>query len=143
MKKLMFWLLLVFTTFIGFSQNSKIITIGILVDFSTDDIQALFVQMQNEIVSVVGEDAIISFKGVLENNLSLETARENYETLLNEDIDIILAFGTINSLVITGLKDHKKPTILFGAVNSDIVDIDKDNQTSGINNFTYFGMENE
>lgn len=123
--------------FIGFSQNSKTVSVGILNDRSTDDIQTLFVQMQNEIVSVVGEDALISFRTVLENNLNIATARKNYQTLLNDETDIILAFGTINNIVITELKVHEKPTILFGAINSDLIDIDKNKESSGINNFTY------
>ncbi len=137
MVKLILRILFLFVFFIGFSQNSKTVSVGILVDNSTDDIQTLFVQMQNEIVSVVGEDALISFRTVLENNLNIATARKNYQTLLNDETDIILAFGTINNIVITELIVHEKPTILFGAINSDLIDIDKNKESSGINNFTY------
>jgi len=137
MARLTLCLYLLFTIFIGFSQNSKTVSIGILIDSSTDDSQTLFVQLQNEIVSVVGEDAIIRFKSALENNFNIATARENYQTLLSDETDIILAFGTINNIVITEVIVHKKPTILFGAINSDVIDIDRDKESSGIDNFTY------
>ena len=48
-----------------------------------------------------------------------------------------MAFGTINNIVITELKVHEKPTILFGAINSDLIDIDKNKESSGVDNFTY------
>jgi outer membrane protein len=137
MVKLIFRILFLFAFFIGFCQNSKTVSVGILIDSYTDDSQSLFVQMQNEIVSVVGEDALISFSTVLENNLNIAAARKNYQTLLNGETDIILAFGTINNIVITEIKVHEKPTILFGAINSDLIDIDKNKESSGINNFTY------
>ena len=95
--------------------------------------------MQSEITSVVGEDAIISFsnENTLVNNYSQENARANYNTLLNSNTDIIIAFGVINNEVISTLKEHKKPTILFGAVNKDFNYFKEDKQTSGISNFTY------
>jgi hypothetical protein len=137
MKELRFLFLLVFTTLLGFSQDSKTVSIGILSDTSTKETESLLHRLQNEIVSVVGEDATIQFRKILVNDYNLESAKEYYHTLLNDETDIILGFGTINSLVITAVKEHKKPTILFGDINVDFIDLNEDNPSSGIDNFNY------
>lgn len=57
--------------------------------------------------------------------------------LLNNNTDIIVAFGAVNHQLITGLQVHKKPTILFGTVNKELSSLDLKKQTSGVDNFTY------
>ncbi|EAR01151.1 TolC family protein [Maribacter sp. HTCC2170] len=130
--------LMLFITGFGFSQSAKTVTISILADKTSEEMEGLFTQLQNEIKAVVGQDATILFGEVLGNGFDLQSAQSNYESLINDSsTDIILAFGTVNNLVITKQTVHKKPTILFGAVNSDLVDIDPNKQSSGIDNFTY------
>ncbi|MEX0273280.1 MAG: TolC family protein, partial [Flavobacteriaceae bacterium] len=101
--------------------------------------EPLFERMKTEILAVVGEDATIEFPEgyILANNFEIERARSNYNRLLNDDIDIILAFGVVNNQVVGGQEAHKKPTILFGAINQDFFGFDLTNATSGIENFTY------
>lgn len=138
MKKSLLLITFLFIAALGFSQRPKTVTIGILTDHTSDETAVLFDQLQNEIKSVVGQDATIAFGGFLENGYNLAKARSNYETFANDvDIDIILAFGAINNVIITEQKTHQKPTILFGAVNSDVFPIDANKQVSEIDNFTY------
>ena len=139
MKRLLA-LLLMSVACVGYSQAKKQYDIGILSDNQTNNIQPLIQKLQNEIRAVVGEDAIINFPqgSALVNNYNLETARQNYTTLLNDgNIDIILAFGVVNNQVVSKQAVHQKPTILFGAVNQDFNGIDLSKETSGIENFTY------
>ena len=138
MKNSLLLIAFLFLAALGFSQRTKTVTIGILTDYTSDETGGLFGQLQNEVKSVVGQDATIAFGGVLENGFDMTKAQSNYNTLINDtDTDIILAFGTINNLVITGQKAHQKPTILFGAVNNDVVTIDGSKQASEVDNFTY------
>ncbi len=113
--------------------------IGILLDNRTQELSPLLLQMQNQIKTVVGEDADISFSeaNILVNNYSLDKANQNYQQLLGNDTDIILAFGVVNNSVVSNQTTYPKPTILFGAVNRDFNTIDFSKQTSGIKNFTY------
>lgn len=138
MKKYIIAVLLLFTV-VAFSQTKETYNIGILLDNQTSEIQPLLSTLQNEIKAVVGEDAIINFSdsNILINNYSVTKASSNYNTLLSNNTDIIIAFGVINNEVISKLKTHQKPTILFGVVNNDFGYFKNDQQTSGISNFTY------
>ena len=125
--------------FIVLAQEKKTYNIGILVDRIQPELIHILEELRNEISDVVGEDADIQFPAeyFLSNDLNLQRAQTNYEQLLNSDADIILAFGLVNNAVMIGQDSFPKPTILFGAVNNDFLDIDKDVQTSGIENITY------
>lgn len=113
--------------------------IGILLDNRTEGMHPLLLQMQNQIKAVVGEDAIINFSEstVLVNSYNLQKAERNYNALISGNTDIILAFGVINNEIVNKQSIHKKPTILFGAINRDFSKIDFTKTASGVNNFTY------
>ncbi|MGX1930120.1 TolC family protein [Flagellimonas sp. 2504JD4-2] len=121
------------------AQTDKTYQIGILIDKINPELSPLLEKLESEIVAVVGEDAEIQFpeENILVNNFDLTKARQNYDKLLNNSTDIILAFGIVNNQIISPLKVHRKPTILFGAVNRDLHNLDLTNATSGIENFTY------
>ncbi|SNY99973.1 TolC family protein [Flagellimonas pacifica] len=121
------------------SQTNKTYRIGILVDKINPELSPLLEKLKSEIVAVVGEDANIFFpkENILVNNFDLTKAKQNYDKLITNDTDIILAFGIVNNQIISPVKTHKKPTILFGAVNRDLHKLDFTNTTSGIENFTY------
>lgn len=138
MKKYLSILVCLYST-IALSQAKKSYNIGVLVDFHIEELAPMFGKLETQVRSVVGEDAIINFRKEynLANNYSLQKAQENYDQLLSNDTDIILAFGPINSQIISKLETHAKPTILFGAVNRDLNGIDITKETSGIENFTY------
>lgn len=137
MKKLLTLLMVFFGLFV-FAQKRDY-NIGVLLDNRTEKIHPLLETMQNQIISVVGEDANIIFSedNVLVNNYSLVKAEKNYNTLINNNTDIILAFGLINNEIVSKQSSHKKPTILFGALNRDFSTIDFSKATSGVKNFTY------
>ncbi|WP_298511698.1 TolC family protein [uncultured Kordia sp.] len=134
-----FSIVLILCTTLAFSQVKKSYDIGILLDNRTQELEPLLQQLENQIKAVVGEDAIINFpaQNILVNNYDLEKARTHYEKLIAGETDIILAFGVINNFIVSKQSTHKKPTILFGAVNQDISGIDIAKKTSGIQNFTY------
>lgn len=143
MKKYLPVLIYLYST-IALSQAKKSYTVGVLVDFQTEELVPIFDRLETQVRSVVGEDAVIIFKDdyKLINNYSIQKAKENYNQLLANDTDIILAFGPINSQIISNLKVHHKPTILFGSVNRDFNTIDITKETSGVENFTYL-LESE
>ncbi len=120
-------------------QQKDSYNIGILLDAGTPELSYLLDSLKAEITAVVGEDADIVFpdESILTKELDIERAAQNYQTLISNDTDIIIAFGQINNTIISNQEVHVKPTILFGAVNLDLVDFDENKQTSGIENFTY------
>ena len=103
----------------SYSQNFKI---GILTDKLDGRSTPLLNQLKEEIKAVVGEDATINFsqENVLSNNFNVKYALENYQTLLNNDVDIIIAFGVVNNSVISKLGTYEKPTIVFGALSEEL-----------------------
>lgn len=135
-----FYFLFTIISFFSYSQTKNSFNIGILLDKHTEKISPMLQALQNEIKAVVGEDANIHFSdtNVLVNNFNLAKATTNYNKLLANNTDIIIAFGVVNNEVISKLNTFKKPTILFGAVNKDFGYFDENKQTSGISNFTYF-----
>lgn len=132
-------LLFLFSVQLGQAQVKKTYRIGMMVDSQTEETKVLFNQLTSEVEAVVGEDAIIVFPSefVLVNNFNSKRAIENYRSLINGDVDIILAIGSASNLAIQGRTSYAKPTILFGSVNTDISNLDFDKQTSEIENFTY------
>ena len=132
-------LLVLFVSISTYSQQKEVYDIGILLDMNLPELRPLLDELKNEITAVVGEDAIIQFSetNILSSELNLARAESNYQTMVNSEVDIILAFGVINNAVITKQNSFPKPTILFGAVNEDFLSIEKENQTTGIDNFTY------
>ena len=140
MKNNLFVLLILFCFFSVYGQVKPTFKVGILLDISNEESQSLlFDKLKNEIQAVVGEDATIEFPvdKVLINHFDLERAKSNHQTLLNDDTDIILAFGVMNNEVISKLNEHAKPTILFGSINSDLHELDLTQSTSKIKNFTF------
>lgn len=130
---------LVMLPLLSYGQAKEDYAIGMLLDFRSAELEPMMEALRQEIVAVVGEDATIRFpeNSVLVNNFDAALAETNYQTLLANETDLIIAFGPINNIIISGQTTHAKPTILFGSVNQDIVAIDTAQTTSGIDNFTY------
>lgn len=143
MKKYFLIILLLHSTIV-LSQEKKTYNVGVLTDSWSQELRPIFDNLETQVKSVVGEDATIIFRkgNNLVNNQNLQKAQENYNQLLANDTDIILAFGPINSHIISNLAVHEKPTILFGAVNRDFNTFDITKETSGVENFTYL-LESE
>lgn len=139
MKKYYTTVIILLFSGLVFAQTKKSYTIGMLLDFRTEEAQPLLDRLQSEIIAVVGEDAVLNFSedNILVNGYDLQKAQANYNRLLANDTDIILAFGPINNQIINQTPVHQKPTILFGAVNQDLNGIDLSKKTSGIANLTY------
>jgi outer membrane protein len=119
------FLLLIFCVIFSvasFSQT-KTYKIGFLLDNNSTEIKSLLEELSNEISAVVGEDAIITFpnKNNLVNNFDTTKALGNYNTLLENDTDIIIAFGIVNNAVISKIGTYQKPTILFGALSEELI----------------------
>ena len=138
MKKLLATIFIITATHTLFAQK-RTYTIGVLMDKRTEKIEPLITGLQEQIKTVVGEDAIIRFLNgnILVNNYDVQAAERHYQTLIANDTDIILAFGVVNNKVINNRAKYPKPTILFGAVNKDFNGIDITKKASGIENFTY------
>jgi outer membrane protein len=138
MKKIAPYLFL-FISLTLFSQQKETYAIGILTDVNMPKLVPLLEILKTEITAVVGEDALIRFpeEFLLTNDFNETKAAANYESLVNSEADIILAFGVINGKIIAEKKDFSKPTILFGAVNEDFLTVNREKNTSGIPNYTY------
>ncbi|MFK8012635.1 MAG: TolC family protein [Marinicellaceae bacterium] len=132
-------LILVLLLSISIAHAKTTYNIGIMLDNHSDKTQVLLNRLKNQIKAVVGEDANIEFPdtGFYVNNFDIKLAADQYFKLMDNDIDILIAFGVITSEVVSKQKKHKIPTILFGAINQDYNDLDITKKTSGIKNFTY------
>lgn len=135
MRYILCILLTLCITAFSFGQ-SKTYRIGYLLDKNSDEIEGLLKELSNEISAVIGEDAVIEFpeSSKLINNFDKSLALSNYNTLLQNQTDIIIAFGIINNNVISKLGYYQKPTIVFGALSEEL--IEDDTTISNIKNYT-------
>ena len=95
---LIIFVILLFNSLNIFAQ--KTITIGILVDQNSENTEPLVSKLKEDIIAVSGSEANIIFKGILQNNFDLDEANSNYQNLVESNTDIILSFGTVNSLML-------------------------------------------
>lgn len=137
MRKQLIIVLFLLGTVISFAQSSRIITIGILADETSEQNAPLLEKLKNEIQAVVGQDANVVFQNPLANDFDLAKAKANYLALESRDVDIILAFGVINNIALYQQKTYAKPVIVFGSVNSDFIKLPEGQKTSGIDNIAY------
>ncbi len=137
MKKSIVLITLLLMGLTMFAQSKKTVTIGILADEAAVENAPLLEKLQNEITAVVSQEANVVFQDPVENGFDLDRAKANYLTLENSEVDIILAFGVINNIVLYQQQAYKKPVIVFGSVNNDFINLPEDQKTSGIDNITY------
>jgi len=142
MKKGLVFFCLVLFAIIGFSQGTKTVYVSILAEQDSEAVAPLLEQLKNEVKAVVGQSATVIFNPVLHNNYDSNIAKENYQKILGNSTDIIIAFGVLNTMMLYNEKSYPKPTIVFGAINSSFIDLPKDKNTSGIDNLTYLYAPN-
>ncbi|MBO6631043.1 MAG: hypothetical protein JJ936_05685, partial [Psychroserpens sp.] len=135
MQKLFCAILFVCFSITAISQN-KSFNIGYLLDRTSPEIEGLLDELTKEISAVTGEDATLNFpsSSQLVNNFNTQLALQHYNTLLNNDTDIIIAFGVVNNAVISKIGSYSKPTIMFGALSEELIDTERIEQK--IENYT-------
>lgn len=135
MRSILGVFIFLFANLFAFSQ-SKTYQVGFLLDRNSEEIEELLAELSNEIIAVIGEDAILEFptSGKLVNNFDSAIALKNYNTLVNSNIDIIIAFGVVNSSVISKIGTYDKPTIVFGSLSEEL--LLEQARTSNVQNYT-------
>lgn len=104
--------------------QKKTYNVGFLLDNTTSEVENLLDELEKEITAVVGEDAIVRFssKNRLTNNFNRSKAKQNYESYLKGDVDIIIALGIVNNAVIYQIEEYPKPTIVFGSLSIELLE---------------------
>jgi outer membrane protein TolC len=122
-------------TALTFSQT-KTFQVGFLLDKNSSEVDTLIEELSEEITAVVGEDATLFFpeSSRLVNNFDATQALNNYNALIKNNTDIIIAFGIVNNAVISEIGTYPKPTIVFGALSKELVK--NDVLVSNITNYT-------
>ncbi len=133
MRRITLFLICLLGSLLGLSQNIKI---GVLTDKMDAKSAPLLHQLENEIKAVIGENNTVEFLSALDNDFNVENAQLNYDAVV-EQADIILAFGLINNLVLLQKENFEKPTLVFGAVNNDFIQLPENKSTSEVHNLSY------
>ncbi|MFK7780887.1 TolC family protein [Psychroserpens sp.] len=135
MRYILSVLLFLFVSFMAFTQSNTY-QVGFLLDKNSKDIKGLLAELSVEISAVVGEDATIEFSdaNTLVNDFDTTKALNNYNRLLQNNTDIIIAFGIVNNSVISKIGSYSKPTIVFGALSEELQT--EDTIVSNIQNYT-------
>ncbi|MEQ9299076.1 MAG: TolC family protein [Cyclobacteriaceae bacterium] len=106
------------------AQQKKRVDIGVLADKSNAETDRLISLLIEEIQSVIGEDAILSFPKELRllSQSNADKSLANYNTLVDKGSEIILIFGVVDYVVLSQLSEFPVPTIIFGAAPIDFSD---------------------
>ena len=141
MKRLIFLLTLAlsFAPAGATAQTPDELNIAVLVDQAPPEVAEVFRRLREEIVALVGRQATVRMDpaDIRTNGFDPDRARQQYADMLEDDTDLILAFGPASASAIADRSDYPKPTILFGGVVRDLEDLPEPGATSGITNFTY------
>lgn len=121
----------------SFAQERKQYTIGLLGDQISTDYEQRIAELKSNIRAVLGEFATVDFREILLNNYELEKARANYRQLVEEDVDIVLAFGLVNNMALGERDSFPVPTLALGLANADFINIPENQNYTGINNLNY------
>lgn len=119
------------------AQERKQYTIGLLGDQIGKDYQQQIAELKSNIRAVLGEFATVDFRDILLNNYELEKARINYRQLVEEGVDIVLAFGLVNNMALGERDSFPVPTLALGLANADFINIPENQNYTGINNLNY------
>ncbi|MBB3699529.1 TolC family protein [Flammeovirga yaeyamensis] len=113
--------------------------VGILAEVKSLKSDSLGVKLRSEILSLLDHKYEVEFANVLFNTYNTDLAKSQYDSLVDQKCDVIVAFGPTNALMFyEEYIDFTVPTILAGFVNQDFVEIPNQAKTSGVDNFTYF-----
>ncbi len=126
------------TSFSTLGQKREV-KIALLSDEINSEAQRLLGQLETEIRNVVGEDATVVFPPelMLINNNNEALAAEQYQTILESEADIILAFGIPIFRLMQKQSAFPKPVILFGNAPVEFFNLDVNRKSSGIDNLSY------
>jgi outer membrane protein TolC len=118
--------------------QKKTYEIGFLLDNRDPGTAPLLQKLKEEIVAVVGEDAVIRYspENELVNDYSIEKAKEQY-AYLAEHADIIIAAGAFSNIVVSRQESFPRPTMNIGSIKSEISGYMADKVSSGVDNLTY------
>ena len=133
---IIFFLLTVFTTH---SQEKEAFKIGVLVEYKSAEFHRFLEQFNKEISALAGESVDVVFPEayLISTNYDTEVAIESYKQLLTTDVDVILISGESVFKKIKTLQTFKKPTILAGFYDLELLGISSLKTSSGIDNFSY------
>lgn len=113
----------------------KAIHIALLADELNNDAQ--YEQLKQEIRSVLGSRYSVQFDKVLQNNYTIEQAKQNYESLNPNEVQLIIATGVTNAVFFYQQSQIKIPTIIIGGINKDLIKLPVHQKTSEKDNINY------
>lgn len=115
------------------NQVKKDLKIAIISDKKKDDAEFLLKMLKENIDGLLATTKI-EYSEVFENNFDYDEAKQIYSKLTNSEYDLVLSFGTINTLMIYEYDQKRIPTIILGDLNTDFIELSEDQNTSNIEN---------
>ena len=121
------------------SQEKKDFKIAVLNEHESPEFYRFLDSFKSEVIALSGETIDVQFpeEYMISTNYSSEKAIESYNMLLTSDVDLILLSGESIFRELRGLQPFKKPTILMGFYDLELIGIPHDKEKSGIDNFSY------
>ena len=109
-------------------------TIGMVGDRINADQQRQIAEMESTVRSVVGENADVVFEEMLLNNYDINVARNHYQQLVDQGVDLIMVFGLVSNMALGELGSYPVPTLALGLANTESVELQEGQNKTGIDN---------
>ncbi len=120
------------------------VQIGIVTDGNAEIMQRAQALFVGEILQLTaGEfDIVVEESRVLNGNWSVDGVNAALDQLYAEpEIDIVLALGFVSSIVAARQDSHPKPTFAPMVLDSNLVNLPRESDTSGVKNLNYLTEE--
>lgn len=120
------------------AQAPDTLNIGLLVDERRPELDPLADSLYTEIRGVLGSSVASTFPfgGIRSSDFDAAATLAEYDDLVAEGADVVLAFGPVVSSALFDRLSHPVPTVVFGNVNADLQQF-SDQEVSGRENFTF------
>ncbi len=141
MKRIGLFFLLFILANLTTAQQKPILRLGFMLD--SRSIESEFDRFAHEVNSLLKEQYEVQFLGPLVHQNNFEQARHNYYVLKDSlEADIIIGVGLTSARFFYITENIEVPSIIIGAVNSSLINIPKDQTTSGKSNVNFMVLPN-
>ncbi len=144
LKRLLIGLLFPALLWVQSGYSQQLITIGVVGDGPSPDFDQVKTLFQEEILELTRGEFEVRFdeKNFQSGNWNLDGIQAAFSELQsNSEIDMVLALGFVSSLVATRSEDISKPTFAPLVLDSNLLNLPQQGNSSGVENLNYLSEE--
>jgi outer membrane protein TolC/ABC-type uncharacterized transport system substrate-binding protein len=138
------FVLSIFLIAMPYAFAAQKVNIGILTDGPVEGFQQVYALFQKEILTLTDGEFDVEFDPLhqLDGGWSIQKIQGAFKELQQDrDVDMVLALGFVSSLVASRSESLLKPTFAPMVLDSNLLNLPGDGNTSGVTNLNYLSEE--